>query len=471
MTFIHKDFMLQNDTGSFLYHTYAKPLPIFDYHCHLDVRLIADDHQFPNITELWLAGDHYKWRAMRANGVSEEKITGNASSMEKFKVWAQTVENCIGNPLYHWAHLELKNYFGIDKLLNSNNWKELYDRANEIIKKENLTARKLIQLSNVNFICTTDSPLDSLEYHDKIRSDQEFKVRVAPSFRPDEAFAIGGKKFVDFIKGLGRLTNTSIISYADFIKCIEERVNYFDNKGAFISDHSLEKLFFKKSTDEEIEAIFQKSLNGNKITDDEYRKFVTRLIIDLAKIYHKRNWVMQIHFGAKRDNNTMMHILIGENTGFDSITDQSDVAYALNGLLDTMRRNNSLPKMIIYNLNPEYNHIVASTLANFQDNEKGIKGKIQFGPGWWFNDTEQGMLRQMTTLADHGLLMNFVGMVTDSRSFMSFSRHEYFRRILCNYVGEQVEEGKFPNDKGLLKKLIENICYNNAVNFFTKDLN
>lgn len=470
MTFLHKDFMLQNDTGKFLYHTYAKPLPIFDYHCHLDVRQIASDHQFSDITELWLAGDHYKWRAMRANGVSEEKITGDFSSTEKFKAWAQTVEDCIGNPLYHWTHLELKNYFGIDELLNEDNWKEFHSRANKIIKKDKLTARKLIQLSNVSFICTTDSPLDSLSYHDKIRADKGFKVRVVPSFRPDEAFAIGEKKFINFVKGLGRLTNTSIISYSDFIKGIEERVDYFDNKGSFISDHSLEKLFFKKSTDEEIEDIFQKALNGNKITSEEYGKYVTRLIVDLGKIYHKRNWVMQIHFGAKRDNNTVMHKLIGENTGFDSIIDQSDVAYALNGLLDAMRRNNSLPKMIIYNLNPEYNHIVASAVANFQDNEKGIKGKIQFGAGWWFNDTEQGMLRQMTTLADHGLLMNFVGMVTDSRSFLSFSRHEYFRRILCNYVGEQVEEGKFPDDKRLLKRLIENICYYNAVNFFTKDM-
>lgn len=470
MAFINDDFMLQNDTAKFLYHTYAKSLPIFDYHCHLDVKLIAKDYQFSSIAELWLAGDHYKWRAMRANGISEEMITGNASSVEKFEAWSKTIENCIGNPLYHWTHLELKNYFGIDELLNENNWKEIYNKANKVIKEEQLTARKLLQLSNVTYICTTDNPLDSLEYHDKISADKNFKIKVLPSFRPDEAFTIGEKKFVDFVKKLAQITNTTIKSYSDFVKCLEERVDYFDKRGAFISDHSFEKLFFKESTDEEVEAIFQKSLNENQITDEEYKKFISRLIIDLGAIYHKKNWVMQIHFGVIRNNNTVMYERLGPDTGFDSIADQSDLAYALNRLLDTMYQRNTLPKMIIYNLNPEYNHIVASAIANFQSNEEGIKNKIQFGAGWWFNDTEQGMLRQMSTLADHGLLMHFTGMVTDSRSFLSFPRHEYFRRILCNYIGEQVEEGKFPNDKKLLKKLVENICYYNALNFFAKDI-
>lgn len=462
--------MLQNDTAKFLYHNYAESMPIFDYHCHLDVRFIAEDHQFSDITELWLAGDHYKWRAMRGNGVPEEKITGDASSIEKFKAWAQTVEDCIGNPLYHWTHLELKKYFGIDELLNEDNWKEIYDKANSIIKNEKLSARKLVQLSNVSVICTTDNPLDSLAYHDKIRTDEEFKVKVVPSFRPDEAFAIGEKKFVDFVKGLENISNTAIKNYSDFIENIEERVDYFDSKGAFISDHALEKIYFKESKNEDIENIFQRALNGNKIAEEEYEKFVTRLLIDFGKIYHKRNWVMQIHFGARRNNNTKMYRLLGKDSGFDSIADQPDLSNALNGLLDAMCQNDGLPKMILYNLNPEYNHIVASAAANFQNNDKGIKGKIQFGAGWWFNDTELGMLRQMTTLADHGLLMNFVGMLTDSRSFLSFTRHEYFRRILCNYVGEQVEQGKFPNDNRLLKKLIQNICYYNAVNFFKKDM-
>lgn len=468
IAFINDDFMLQNDTAKLLYHNYAKLLPIFDYHCHLDPKHIAENHQFSNITELWLEGDHYKWRAIRADGVSEEKITGNADPEEKFKVWAEVVEDCIGNPLHHWTHLELKNYFGIEELLNKDNWREIYNKTNQVIRDKNLTAKKLIQLSNVNFICTTDSPLDLLESHDRIAEDKNFKIKVLPSFRPDEALAIGTEKFIDFVKKLGKLTNRSILNYQALTKGIEERISYFDKKGAFISDHSLEKLVFKKSTDEEIENIFQKALGKHEITQEEYEKFVTRLIIDLSKMYHDKNWIMQIHFGAVRNTNTIMYNLIGENSGFDSITDQSNIAYTLNSLLNIMYQNNSLPKMIIYNLNPEYNHIVASSVANFQGNEEGIKGKIQFGAAWWFNDTEQGILRQMTTLADHGLLMNFVGMLTDSRSFLSFSRHEYFRRILCNYIGEQAEQGKIPNDKKTLKKLVENICYYNAANFFKK---
>ncbi len=469
MAFINKDFMLQNDTAKFLFHNYAKSLPIFDFHTHLDARLIAENHQFSDIAEMWLAGDHYKWRAMRANGIPEEKITGNASPEEKFKAWAQTIEHCLGNPLYHWTHLELKMYFGIDELLGEDNWKEIYDRANEVIKKEKLTTKKLIESSNVEVICTTDSPLDSLEYHDKIREDKDFKVKILPSFRPDEAFNIREKKFLEFVNALGNLTNISIKNYSDFVKGLETRVEYFDERGAFISDHALEVVFYREATEEEIETIFQKALNGEEISNEEQEKFVTRLLIDLGEIYHKKNWVMQIHFGAIRDNNTVMYKLLGKDSGFDAIADQKGLARALNGLLDAMYQNNALPKMILYNLNPEYNHTLASAIGNFQGNDKGIKSKLQFGAGWWFNDTELGMLRQMTTLADHGLLMNFVGMLTDSRSFLSFSRHDYFRRILCNYVGEQVEQGKFPDDKKLLKKFIENISYYNAVNYFKKD--
>lgn len=468
ISFIHKNFMLENDTAKHLYHNYAKDLPIFDYHCHLDAQHIAKDHEFKDITDLWLAGDHYKWRAMRGDGVSEEKITGDASSQEKFQAWAETVESCIGNPLYHWTHLELKEYFGIDELLEGKNWRSIYDKMNKVLKDEKLTAKKLIRKSNVDFICTTDDPLDSLEYHDEIAKDTDFKCRVVPAFRPDNAFAIGEEKFVSFIKILREATSLTISSYQEMLKGLEVRIDYFDKRGGLISDHGLEKIVFRESTDEEIENIFQKALAKQKIIEEDYEKFITRLLIDLGKLYYDRDWIMQIHFGAIRDNNSRMYRLIGANTGFDSIADQNNVAYSLNHLLDAMSRKNCLPKTVIYNLNPEYNHIVASAVANFQDNEEGIKGKIQFGAGWWFNDTEQGMLRQINTLADHGLLINFVGMLTDSRSFISYSRHEYFRRILCNYVGEQVERGKFPNDESLLKKLIENICYYNAVNYFRK---
>ncbi|SJZ86135.1 D-glucuronate isomerase [Garciella nitratireducens DSM 15102] len=471
MSFIHEDFMLQNDTAKHLYHDYAKSLPIFDYHCHLDPKLIAKDHEFENITELWLARDHYKWRAMRANGVPEEKITGNATPEEKFKVWAQTVESCVGNPLYHWTHLELKRYFGVDDLLSGDNWKEIYDKANKVIKEKKLTARQLIEDSNVAFVGTTDYPTDSLIFHDEIVKDESFSVKVAPAFRPDEAFKIGEERFLNFIEKLQEISQKSISTYKEMLEQLKVRIDYFDQRGAMISDHGLGKLVYAKATEEEIEVIFKKALEKRELNQEEKDQYITHLLVDLGKIYYEKNWVMQIHFGAIRNNNSLMYEAIGVDAGFDSIDDQSGVAYALNELLDALAKEEKLPKTIIYNLNPAYNHVVASSIANFQNNKEGIKGKIQFGSGWWFNDTEQGMLRQMATLADHGLLMHFVGMLTDSRSFVSYPRHEYFRRILCNYIGEQVEQGKFPKDEKLLRKLVENICYHNAAAYFSKNQN
>uniref|UniRef100_UPI00344B1E9C glucuronate isomerase n=1 Tax=Carnobacterium sp. TaxID=48221 RepID=UPI00344B1E9C len=466
MIFIHEDFMLQNEKAKELYHSYAKEMPIYDYHCHLNPKEIADNHQFLDVTELWLAGDHYKWRAMRANGISEEKITGNASSKEKFEAWAQTVEACIGNPLYHWTHLEMKRYFDIDEQLNGDNWEELYNRANKIIKEKNLTAQTLIEQSNVVFIGTTDNPTDSLEYHDQINEDQSFNVNVTPSFRPDEAFALGEQKFIDFLKKLTSYTATKVTTYKEMMAALEQRIDYFDKRGCVASDHGISTLSYSDSTDDEIESIFLKTVSGEAVSNEEIAKYQTRLLVDLAECYYDRDWVMQIHFGAIRNNNDKMFNLLGPDVGFDSIKDQTNVGYSLNNLLDAMAKKDKLPKMVIYNLNPTYNHVVASAVANFQNNEDGIKGRIQFGAGWWFNDTEKGMLRQMETLADHGLLMHFVGMITDSRSFVSYPRHEYFRRILCNYIGENVENGKIPNDDKLLKKLIENICYLNAKNYF-----
>lgn len=468
MAFIHDDFMLQNDTAKHLYHDYAKDLPLYDYHSHLDPKQIAEDHTFENLTDLWLSGDHYKWRAMRANGVPERKITGDASPEEKFQAWAETAEASIGNPLFHWTQLELKAYFGIEELLNGDNWKEIYDRANEVLKEQNLTARKLIEMSNVELVGTTDNPTDSLEYHDQIRQDESFDVTVVPSFRPDEAFAVGEEKFNNFIKKLRDVTGKDIGTYKEMIRALEDRVDYFDRRGTVASDHGIGVLMYAESTDEEIETIFVKALAQKELTKKEKAQYLTRILTDLGAMYHDRDWAMQIHFGAIRDNNQRMYDLIGPDTGFDSTRDQENVAYALNNLLNAMHKNAKLPKTIVYNLNPEYNHIVASAVANFQGNPEGIKGKIQFGAGWWFNDTEQGMLRQMTTLADHGLLMHFVGMLTDSRSFVSYPRHDYFRRILCNYVGEQVELGKYPENDDLLKKLIQNICYDNAKAYFKK---
>lgn len=468
MTFIHDDFMLQNETAKHLYHDYAKDLPIFDYHCHLDPQQIAEDHQFENLTELWLAGDHYKWRAMRANGVSEDKVTGSAAPEEKFEAWANTAHAAVGNPLFHWTQLELKQYFGIEDLLSGENWKEVYDKANTRLQEDGLTARKLVTNSNVTFIGTTDNPTDSLEYHEQIKKDDSFDVTVAPSFRPDEAFAIGEEKFAAFLNKLKDVTGKSAESYSDLVKLLEERVDYFDERGALISDHGLTELAYAKASDEEIDEIYSKALSNEDITSHEKAQYLTRLLTDLSAMYAERGWIMQIHFGAIRNNNDKAFEAIGPDAGFDSINDQSGVACALNNLLNSMNNNGKLPKTIVYNLNPEYNHIVASSVANFQPNEEGIKGKVQFGAGWWFNDTEQGMLRQMETLADHGLLMHFVGMLTDSRSFVSYPRHDYFRRILCNFVGEQVELGKFPNDETLLKNLIENVSYKNAIRYFKK---
>lgn len=468
MAFIHDDFMLTNDTAKHLYHTYAEKMPIFDYHCHLIPDWIADDHEFSDITELWLAGDHYKWRAMRANGVPENMITGDASPEEKFAAWAETAENTIGNPLFHWTQLELKRYFDIDELLTKDNWKEIYEQANKVLKEKKLTARKLIEMSNVTFVGTTDNPTDSLKAHDKILKDKNFDIKVAPSFRPDEAFHIDDNRFVGFLERMEAIFGNHPTSYKELVEQLEKRVDFFDKHGTLASDHALENMVYSDASDAEIEQIFQKALKQEAISKDEKEKYLTRILIDLGEMYADRGWAMQIHFGALRNNNEYWYDRLGPDVGFDSIHDSVNDGRNLNLLLNAMERKQKLPKMIIYNLNPTQNHVVASAVANFQVNNEGIKSKVQFGAGWWFNDTEQGMLRQMEALADHGLLMNFVGMLTDSRSFVSYPRHEYFRRILCNYVGEQVESGKFPNEETLLQRLIENVCYNNAVNYFKK---
>lgn len=468
MAFIHDDFMLTNETAKHLYHTYAEKMPIFDYHCHLIPDWIADDHEFSDITELWLAGDHYKWRAMRANGVPENMITGDASPEEKFAAWAETAENTIGNPLFHWTQLELKRYFDIDELLTKDNWKEIYEQANKVLKEKKLTARKLIEMSNVTFVGTTDNPTDSLKAHDKILKDKKFDIKVAPSFRPDEAFHIDDNRFVGFLERMEAIFGNHPTSYKELVEQLEKRVDFFDKHGTLASDHALENMVYSDASDNEIEQIFQKALKQEAISKDEKEKYLTRILIDLGEMYADRGWAMQIHFGALRNNNEYWYDRLGPDVGFDSIHDSVNDGRNLNLLLNAMERKQKLPKMIIYNLNPTQNHVVASAVANFQVNNEGIKSKVQFGAGWWFNDTEQGMLRQMEALADHGLLMNFVGMLTDSRSFVSYPRHEYFRRILCNYVGEQVESGKFPNEETLLQRLIENVCYNNAVNYFKK---
>lgn len=468
MAFIHDDFLLTSETAKKIYHHYAKNQPIFDYHCHLSPQLIAENHRFDNITEIWLHGDHYKWRAMRANGVPEEKITGKESDEVKFQEWAKTVKATVGNPLFHWTALELKRYFDVDEILSEANWKTIYDQANRKMKEEGMSTHSLIQQSNVVMIGTTDNPEDDLAYHKQIQADDRFDVTVVPSFRPDAATHIHQPRFKALISSLEGLYDTKISSYQQFIDLLKQRVDYFDEHGTVASDHAFETMVFELVSDDAIEAIFEKGLSGAKLEQKEIDAYMTRVLLDLAAYYHEKDWVMQLHFGALRNNNQYWYERLGADTGFDSIRDAGDDARALNQLLDSLYQRGTLPKTILYPLNPTQFDLIACTAANFQSNEQGVKSKIQLGSGWWFNDTERGMLAQMKALADQGLLMNFVGMLTDSRSFLSYPRHEYFRRVLCQYIGEEVDHGKIPNDEDLLKELIENICYKNAERYFKK---
>lgn len=464
MSFINKNFMLHNDVAKKLYSEFASTQPIIDYHCHLDPKMIYEDKVFENIFDVWLSGDHYKWRVIRANGVDEEYITGNKSPKEKFEKWASTLENAIGSPLYHWSALELKRYFDIDEQLSSENWEEIWEKANKYIKDTKMSPRQLIKKSNVVFLSTTDAPCDSLEYHKKIKEDKDIDFIVMPGFRPDEAFAIGSQKFDNFLIKLQNLEG-EIKNYNDFIKALKNRIKYFYNNGCRVCDHGFADILFSEYKDEEINIIFNKILNKEQISLEEEKKYATKLMVDLASEYQRLNFVMQIHFGAIRNNNTKMFELLGADTGFDSIKDQSNIAYSLNGILNAISKNSGLPKTIIYNLDPSINELVATTIANFQVNS-GMKGKIQFGTAWWFNDTKEGMLNQMKSLCNQGLIMNFIGMLTDSRSFLSYTRHEYFRRIFCQYIGNLVELGEIPNNDKILKKLVENVCYKNALNYF-----
>ncbi|MCI2774393.1 glucuronate isomerase [Staphylococcus petrasii] len=465
MSFINKDFMLNNETGKKLYHDIAKDMPIYDFHCHLDPKQIAEDVHFNDIVDIWLSGDHYKWRAMRGQGIEEYYITGDASNKEKFIKWAETLENSVGNPLYHWSHLELKMYFNIDEILTANNAERIYEEANRFLADNHITTQSLITDSNVKVICTTDNPTDSLEYHDEIAKQDDFKTAVLPAFRPDDVFKIGEEAFINLIKKLENVENTEIKDEHDFVDALHHRIDYFHSKGAKLADHGISILQYEPYTAEDITKTFINAINQSELSNKDKAQFQTFILNELSKKYYEKGWAMQIHFGALRNANTKMFEKLGPDTGFDSITDQEHVAYHLNSLLNLMEYEGHLPKTIIYNLNPTYNDIVGSAIANFQT-EAGVKGKIQHGAGWWFNDTKRGMIRQMSSLADQGLLMNFVGMLTDSRSFISYSRHDYFRRILCTFIGDFVERGEIPNDEDLLRKLIENICYNNAYRYF-----
>lgn len=463
--FMDDNFLLSTDTAITLYHEYAKNMPICDYHCHLNPKEIAEDKRYNNITEIWLGGDHYKWRTMRSFGIEEKYITGDASDYEKFQAFAKVMPYLIGNPMYHWSHLELKRYFGIEETLSPKTCESIWNRCNEIINSDDFSARAMIKKSNVKYIGTTDDPIDNLEYHIQISKDENFDCEVRPSFRPDKALKIQGEGFGDYINLLGKTENTEINDYETLLNVLEKRLDFFVENGCKITDHSLERVYFREATLEEVNHIFLKALNDEKLTKEEVEKYFTLTMISLGRMYSKHNMVMQLHIGALRNNNTRMFKKLGADVGFDSI-DDGEIATGISRLLDSLDMTDELPKTILYCLNPKDNEVLGTMIGNFQGG--GVAGKIQFGSGWWFNDQKDGMERQMMALSQLGLISQFVGMLTDSRSFLSYTRHEYFRRILCNYIGNLVENGEYPCDMEILGEIIENICYNNIEKYINK---
>lgn len=461
--FMDENFLLTNATAEKLYHQYAEPMPIIDYHCHLSPKEIAENKKYRNITEIWLGGDHYKWRAMRANGVEEKYITGEASDREKFFKWAETMPQCLGNPLYHWTHLELKRYFGIDELLSPETAKAIWARCNELLQKDEFRARGLIERSNVKVICTTDDPTDTLEYHLTLAEDKSFPVKVFPAFRPDKSFNLDKPGFNAWIAKLEAVVGKKINTLAALLAALHERIEFFHSVGCRVSDHALDPIVYSQSNEEEATAILQKALAGQKVTSAEVAKFKTQVLLFLGKEYAKKGWVMQLHLSSIRNNSTRMFKLLGPDTGYDAMGDFV-YAEALIAFLNKLDETDELPKTILYSLNPGDNEMLATVAGSFQGG--GIPGKMQLGSGWWFNDQKDGMIRQMVALANIGLLSKFVGMLTDSRSFLSYTRHEYFRRILCNLLGESVENGEAPNDLNLLGSMVQNICYDNAKEYF-----
>ncbi len=452
MSFIHENFMLNNEIGQKLYHEFAENLPIIDYHCHLSPQQIADNHRFANVTELMLGGDHYKWRAMRSAGVDEVYITGDADPREKFRKWAWVVSLLIGNPLYHWTHLELKRYFGIDKTLSAETADEIYDICNKKLAEDAFCAQELIKNSGVEALCTTDDPLDDLAAHKALA--KSFSVKVLPTFRPDKAVSIDKDTFLPYIKQTGAQDLASLKAF------MLERIAYFHEVGCRLSDHGLDYIPYAEGN---AEAVFNKALAGGKLTTEEIDVYKTDMLLFFGREYARRGWVLQLHFGALRNNNTNMFKKLGPDTGYDSINDDC-VAAALARLMDAMEQEDLLPKTILYTLNPKDNYVLGTMLGNFQ--KAPHFGKIQFGSGWWFNDQRDGMVAQMRAFANLGVLASFVGMLTDSRSLVSYPRHEYFRRILCNLIGTWVTDGEYPADWDMLKTIVEGICYKNAKNYF-----
>ncbi|WP_404810037.1 glucuronate isomerase [Metabacillus halosaccharovorans] len=462
-TFMGENFLLSNDVAVELYHQYAKDLPIIDYHCHLSPQEIYEDKKFSNITEAWLYGDHYKWRAMRANGIEEEYVTGQASDYDKFLAWAKTVPMTIGNPLYNWTHLELQRFFGIYEILNEKTAPMIWEKVNEQLNKKEFSVRELIKKSDVEVICTTDDPTDTLEYHQKLRDDKDFNVQVLPSFRPDKGLEINRDSYCGWVSKLSEVSGKEITSYDEFLTALEERIEFFHSLGGRVSDHAIDTAMFMNADKEEVEAIFTKALSGEKVTIEEEMKYKSYTLVFIGKKYASLGWAMQLHINALRNNNTRMLEKLGPDTGFDCMNDDL-IAKPLVQLLDALDKEDALPKTILYSLNPRDNQVLASIIGSFQGG--GIKGKIQFGTAWWFNDHKEGMLDQMKALANVGVFSQFIGMLTDSRSFLSYTRHEYFRRLVCMLIGEWVESGEVPHDQELLRQIVQGISYHNAKEYF-----
>lgn len=461
--FMDKDFLLDTDAAKKLFHEFAENMPICDYHCHLSPKEIYENKSPENISDLWLSGDHYKWRAMRSCGVEEKYCTGDATAREKFVKFGYTLQYCIGNPLYHWAHIELQRYFGIDTPLNAKTADEIFDKANEAIANGDFRPQSLIAKSNVKVVCTTDDPIDDLKYHKLLKEVDGFDCKVLPSFRPDKALNAHLDGFSDYIRTLSEVSGVEIKSYKDVITALLKRVDYFHSVGCRVSDQAFDYPPYSIASDDGIDEIFTRAMNNEKITLSDCDKYRTPILIELGKKYHELGWAMEIHIGAMRNNNTLMFNKLGADTGFDSVGD-CEIAQPLSRFLDALNKEDKLPKTILFNLNDKDNTVLGTMLGNFQSSD--AESKVQFGPAWWFLDTMDGMTNQMKTLGNLGVLGKFVGMETDSRSFTSYGRHEYFRRIMCALIGKWVEDGWYAYDEDILKEIVQGICYNNAIKYF-----
>lgn len=462
--FMDKDFLLQSEIQSKLFHDFAENKPIFDWHCHLSAKEIYENKAPENIYDLWLTGDHYKWRAMRSCGIDEKYITGDAQPFEKFSAFAETLTMAIGNPLFHWSHLELQRYFGIDTVLSKETAKQIWDEASKKIAEGDFTPQQLIKKSNVFALCTTDDPCDSLEYHQKLK-ESDFDVKVLPAFRPDKAINIETGGFVEWLAALEKAAEMKIETYSDMKEALKQRMDFFKATGCAASDQSVASIVYAPADSAELEEIFRRAKNGETLTAQELDKYKFETLVFFGREYAKRDFAMELHLGAMRNNNARMFNSIGADTGFDSI-DDPQIAYGLSRFLDTLDKDGLLPRTILFNLNPKDNYVLGTMLGNFQSSQ--AKSKIQFGSAWWFNDNIDGMTAQLKTLANLGVLGAFVGMVTDSRSFLSYPRHEYFRRILCSLVGSWVDDGLYPYDEKALEKIIGGISFDNSKEYFLK---